>query len=281
MSRAKDELAISFFSFQDIITTITGIMFLIIFMLCITMSQMDEKSQSAQEEVVDLKELEKIEIQALDQAKKSWLEIKDSCMQIDESMSNYLKMSDDELQRKRNELEEKCKELEKVLNSLTTQKADILPQLQKMQQQFLALCAEITLLQKKVIEADATIEQMKNEITTLETELKKKKKTIQITVERTETKQPLLVVCSAKEVTLINAQKEAEHFPITTENADVIARLIQEKISQKGSPLQLYALVMVKPSAFHYFGKLNSILVYTRYELGVEILPDENMEVTF
>ena len=97
--KSNGESAISLFSFQDIITSITGIMFLVVLLLMLMMitSRVPTGKNSRSSESV--KELQK----ELTELKNKLQELRDSQKNLDKEIDNLKKLSPEEIQKQKEE----------------------------------------------------------------------------------------------------------------------------------------------------------------------------------
>lgn len=269
---AKDNSpAISFFSFQDIITSITGIMFLVVIMLVLMVLQ--QNSSPARQKSRELQ----TELAALENELK----------QLQDSLVRFRRQ--DEEQNKRIE------ELEKLrLETLPGLKQERLRQL-KLVDRTIAELEEtnerILLRQQEQVkikkEKEILIQrnkdrltELRQEIAALDESIRQREKiylrfrnVIRFVWNKSNPKQPVLLECSGTEIT-VNPLDGKNRRRIFTNYSECMVHC------RTFSPQSTYFVLLLKPSAFSYAERFSRELQKAGYERGREILPDEQVLIT-
>lgn len=245
----NDEPPVSLFSFQDIITSLTGIMifFLLLFSLNIL-----ELTQQAQEESPVYQELAQIN-------EKNKI-LKRQIADISSDIRTYRKrikaarLKDEAaLKIERYRFEEKINELKQE---------DLDRKLQVKKEKYTLLEKENSKLKQRQIQIEqedeklkklaAEIEAGKKQIAEIRKAMEKRRKEVQITVDSSINKIPVLVELSVNEICIVNTKDKSKRiFP---RKSPLISELVAEAVSHLRlfSPGRYYFVLMVKPSAADY-----------------------------
>lgn len=113
MSKQDDSPAISLFSFQDIITSITGIMFLVVLLLVLLIFESSPNKNPVPQSEKNKKEMQEAAKQIAD-LKTQIAKLKDFRKQMEKEIAEYQKMPAELIEKKKNELEEEVKILTKT-----------------------------------------------------------------------------------------------------------------------------------------------------------------------
>ena len=271
MAEKDNTPSISFFSFQDIITSITGIMFLVVIMLVLLVLQQDllpsrQKSRELQKELAalenELKQLQDslVRLQRQDEAQNKRIE---------------------ELKKLRLETlpglkQQRIRELKLVDRTIVRQK-EINEQILLRQQEQIKLKKEKELLIQRNKDR---CKELQHEITALDESIRQKEKiylqfknVIRFVWNKSTPKKPVLLECSGTEISVnpIDGKNKRRTFANYNE-CMVYCRTFP--------PQSTYFILFLKPSAFSYGEKFSRELLKAGYERGREILPDEQILIT-
>lgn len=151
MSKKDDSPAISLFSFQDIITSITGIMFLVVLLLILLIFESTPtKNQQNSDDSKDIRE------------------IRQQIIRLQQMLLQNRRMEDD--------LRKRIAEQQKLpMAVLEKKKLDLSESVQKLQQQLLLLNDEFSSLQNQERADIAMVDQMQQKLQTLTSEIDENK----------------------------------------------------------------------------------------------------------
>lgn len=271
MASKDNSPAISFFSFQDIITSITGIMFLVVIMLVLMVLQQpssaaNQKARELQKELTELEqelkqlqdalaklrkqaaeqekrieELKKLRLETLPELKKEWIRK----LQITDNMIRQLEEEDLQIRK------EQQKEIDRM------KKSEIA--IQKNSDQAAELRKELALLDEKTKQKEKIYLKFKN--------------VIRFVWDKSNPKTPVLLECSDKEISVnpILSDGKRKTFSDFTQCMNYCRTF---------SPENTYFILLLKPSAFRYAEDFSWELQKAGYERGREILPDEQSLIT-
>ncbi|MBE6370565.1 MAG: hypothetical protein E7055_00635 [Lentisphaerae bacterium] len=270
MASKDNSAAVSFFSFQDIITSITGIMFLVVIMLVLMVLQqgpmkVQQKNREIQAELTALKkemkqirevlmqlrrqaaeqnrrieELKKLRIETLPELKEKWIrqlqQIDNSIPKLEEENALVLQAQKEQIDRKK--------------------KSEIL----------------IARNQSRSSELQKQLAALNDEIRHREEQFNKIRNVIRFVWNKNNPKQPVLLECSGTEISVNSIDKSfpRKTFAMVNDNyADCLA------FCRSFPSERVYFVLLLKPSAFSYGESLSEALKKAGFERGREILPDE------
>ena len=266
MASKDDSAAVSFFSFQDIITSITGIMFLVVIMLVLTVLQqgpmaVQQKNREIQAELTALKkemrqiqdsltqlrrqaaeqnrrieELKKLRAETLPELKEKWIR---KLQTIDHSI---LKLEEEEVLIRQAQKEQT--DLKK--------KTEIL--IRKNQFRNAAMQKQLAILNEEIRHRQKLYDRIKN--------------VIRFVWNKDNPKQPILLECSKTEISVNSLDNSFPRRTFTSRD-DCLA------FCRTFPPERVYFVLLLKPSAFSYGEDLSEKLKKAGFERGREILPDE------
>ena len=242
---------VSLFSFQDIITSLTGIM--IFFLLLLSLYLM-ESTQKKQEESPIYRELAQI------QAKNAIL--KKQISEISSDIRNYRKRIQTAQKQDESALKLKRFRLEKDIRDLKSQQVDLnkkikeskdsCSRLEKESQELDRQVKELAQKQKQCDTLAKEISQKKQKIAETRAKLEKRKKEVQVTIDSSINKIPVLIECSIDKICILDTKEKKQR--IFTRQSPIISDLIANAMSylRDFSPGRYYFVFIVKPSAAHY-----------------------------
>ena len=239
----NNEPPVSLFSFQDIITSLTGIM--IFFLLLFSLSIM-EFAQNRQDSSPVYKELEQI------RAKNQIL--KNQITEMSADIRDYRKKikaarSKDEtaLTIERYRLEQKLRELKVQKNE--KENARLKQRKKELEQQ-----------EDKVKELAYAVEQKKKQVAEIRKAIEKRRKEVQVTVDASIKKIPVLIECSEDRICIVDTAEKTRR--VLPRKSPILTELVGQAISalRHFPPEKYYFVFMVKPSAVRYLTILLSRL---------------------
>lgn len=266
MASKDNSPAISFFSFQDIITSITGIMFLVVIMLVLMVLQQapdtsQQKNRELQEELTTLEaELKKIR-DSLSELRKQAAAQKKNIERLKQLRIEQLPDLKKEWLLKLQQIDSSIEQLEEESKQLLQSQKDQIELSRKKE----------SLIRKNKERSD----ELKQEIVSLEKEIQDKEKiflkfknVIRFVWNQATAKAPVLLECSDKEISVNSLDEKFKRRTFTNYN-ECLA------FCRKLPPDDTYFILLLKPSAFFYGEKFSRELQKLGYDLGREILPDD------
>lgn len=270
--RDEDNSPVSLFSFQDIITSLTGIMFLVVLLLVVMMlnkhiSVVTEKTPVDRQLQNELTQL-KVQLQ----------ELQNLHSDLDDELLELQALSPEELER------QLTAERSRIYTLRTTWQ-DNNKLLTKLQYQYQAVEDALRKLknqqqteQEKSAQLQAKIAETKKSIRQKELEIKQKERLLKYTITSSGSKQPLLIELNINGVQLFDPEQQKLYdLRITGDAAASIDRLIPLIAAYSSS--QYYFSAAIAPNGFAYAEKLLALLKAHNFERGFEILPDNKTSI--
>ena len=273
--KGSEGSAISLFSFQDIITSITGIMFLVVLLLVlmmITSKVPTAKDNNKSNE--NVKELQK----ELAELKNKLQALRDSQKKLDKEIDDLKKLSPEEIQKRKLELQKILQADQVKLDTLTSS-------LKLKEDQYNQLKTEHHDLDKSVTHRKKLIEDLKKQLEELNKVIKAKETNRQ---QRSRVMKYVVHSNSAKQPVLAELDKDGIRFMILDDKKVIDLRRpgrAMESLSlmamelQKLDPSRIYFSIAVKPGGFKYVIQLLEIMKNNNFERGTEILPDDDSSI--
>ncbi|MBR4664563.1 MAG: hypothetical protein IKO93_11885 [Lentisphaeria bacterium] len=270
MASKDNAAAVSFFSFQDIITSITGIMFLVVIMLVLIVLQqgpmkVQQKNREIQAELTALKK-------EMKQIREVLIQLRRQAAEQNRRIEELKKLRIESLP----ELKEKwIRQLQQIDNSILKLEEENALVLQAQKEQTgLKKKSEILIArnQFKSAELQKQLAALNDEIRHREEQYNKIRNVIRFVWNRNNPKQPVLLECSGTEISVnsIGNSFPRKTFTIVNDNyADCLA------FCRSLPAERVYFVLLLKPSAFSYGESLSEALKKAGFERGREILPDE------
>lgn len=272
--KSNNESAISLFSFQDIITSITGIMFLVVLllMLMIITSRIptaadikaDENAKELQQELTELKS----KLQTLRKSQK----------ELDKAIDHLKKLSPEEILRQKQELRQtlqaeqlKLEALDSEIKNKENQYRQILQKYQALLQSFEQRQQVISQLQKQLKETTETIKEKE------ETQ-RQRRRVMKYVVHNSSVKRPFLAELDKDGIRFMDPESKKLTDLRRPGKAHESLPMFAMELS-KLDPVQIYFSIAVKPGGFQYALKLLEILKNNKFERGTEILPNDETSI--
>ncbi len=278
----SSEPPVTLFSFQDIITSITGIMILVVLLLILNI--IESKLSSRPADAQNAKSLADIRAQ-LDELRrklaeeKAWKE--ENRKMLENAMNSDLdalpSMIDKESQRKKQlakDNEDAARKIEEGVAKAKTVEASNKELDKKAEEQKEAV---------KELESvtDARLEELRESREEMRKKSEQEKKRIYFSFERQEGKEPLLVECSRNGIKVkIIRTGEIMEFADTSNSYVSIVNSFSDWIRNRSSAGGEYIVFTVKPSASGYINTLKGKITELKYQSGMEPV-EEEMETVF
>lgn len=266
MSKKDNSPAISFFSFQDIITSVTGIMFLVVIMLVLMM--LCQKSSSAQQKEKDLfRELTQLEQQAAE-LKDAIAKLRKQSAEQDKRIEELKKLKLETLPEMKKEWIRKLRALNRGIAFLEEEKQQLKDDQKKQISLALEKKAHLVRNQDEIRKQEDFILSLAEKIRHKTKLFNKIKNVIRFVWNKSNPKKPVLLECSEKSIVAssLNDFIKRQTFSSYTQCLDFCKKL---------PPAETYFILLLKPSAFSYAEKFSLDLQKAGFERGKEVLPGE------
>ncbi|MBO4648794.1 MAG: hypothetical protein J5806_11635 [Lentisphaeria bacterium] len=247
----NDEPPVSLFSFQDIITSLTGIMIFFLLLLSLIILELTQKTQ---EESPVARELAQVKM-------KNEV-LKKQISEISSDIRDYRKRIQVAQTRDESALILERYRLEKQLTELKSQKTSLDRELketrekyavsekrnQKLQQQQ----KELEQKEQQCKEMTSKIKQKKKQVSDTRKMIEKRRQEVQVTIDSSIDKIPVLIDCSMDKICIIDSQKKTRQ--VFTRKTPILSSIVGEAVAhlQQFPPHKYYFVFMVKPSAVNY-----------------------------
>lgn len=281
MAYRDDSPPVSLFSFQDIITSITGIMFLVVLLLALII--LDSSLLNSVEEAVperkatpDLVELKK-KIAALQQLlKENKEEIRKFSLQVEEILPLPLEGIEQKLaleQEKNAELKKRFMEAKELRLSFENEN-------KYLKKEVLRLTAEAGEQEALIKKTETEIGKEQRELEKQKLLLEKRKKIISYSVDSRFPKKLLIVECGPAGIRVKNVATGEVHNFIEESDLTYAASITKFLKWMKSRDKQTeYFSLVITPGAFGYADTLDKELSAAGFSRGKEILPADDSRI--
>lgn len=273
MKRSDGDSPISLFSFQDIITSITGIMFLVILLLMLMMLQVSKTAIQRRDpsEAARLKKELQILRQELDKINTQDLDLASELQKLN-------KYPPEELSRMLAELRQQIAALQTAeIAELQDHELQKL-RLKKLQQQIAEQRRKNTRLTGQQQDLISAIKTLQAQIRREEKIISQRKKVIKYTVSHNTMQEPVLIELDKNGAQLLRlSNNERNDFRVTDNGSASLIKLQSFLAGQ--SPVKYYYSVVAKPGGFRYASNLIAWLKVNGFKRGIEILPNDDSTV--
>ena len=281
MPAKDDSPPVSLFSFQDIITSITGIMFLVVLLLALVILDSSilnsaDRETTSPEPQMDLVELKK-KISALQQLlKDARKEIQTISMQMENAISLPSEKLDEKLaleQEKNSKLKQHLREMERIRRALREKNSDL-------KKESLRLAEELRKQDDQISRKKTELPKGQQELEKLKKQLERQKKLISYSVDSDFPKKLLIVECTLDGIRVKNtATGEIRSFVDKNDltYASSITRFLAW-MKTRNRQTEYFSLV-ITPGAFGYVNTLDQELVSAGFSRGREILPSNDSRI--
>lgn len=247
----NSEPPVSLFSFQDIITSLTGIMIFFLLLLSLNIIELMQKNQA-----------DTPEYQELARAKAKNAVLKNQIAEISRDIANYREKIRSARQQDRSallieryRLEKKLRELasrHRELEKRKSEAAERQSQLEKRNRQLAKEKRDLEEHAKQNRSSADSNERLKKQIAELRREIERRRQEVRVTVDSSIRKIPLLLECSVDRIRVVQLQPRSirvfeRKSPISSELANEVAAYLQSFAGEK-----YYFVFMIKPSAAGY-----------------------------
>ena len=282
MSAKDDSPPVSLFSFQDIITSITGIMFLVVLLLALVildssiLNSAADMESAPPEPQMDLVELKK-KVAALQQLlKDSRKEIQAISMQ----MENAVSLPSEKLDEKLALEQEKNSNLKQKLQAMARSRRSLREKNSSLEKESLRLAEELRKHDDRIRRQKTELANEQQELEKLKKQLERQKKLISYSVDSDFPKKLLIVECTPDGIRVKNtATGEIRSF--VDKNDLTYASSITKFLAwmkTRNRQTEYFSLV-ITPGAFGYVNTLDQELVSAGFSRGREILPSNDSRI--
>lgn len=256
----SNEPPVSLFSFQDIITTLTGIMIFFLLILVISLFEIAENSPQDQSAPVytEWREIQKQNILL----RRQISEISQDIKKYRQRLQQLAEQDEGALTLEKRRLQEQLALKTEKLNTLRKKLADLEHQLyveDKRRQDAAARKQQLAAEQQEIRKAQQALPELQNRIHALKKEIIKRQK-VNITLDRNISERPLLIECSRALIKIVDPRTNTvKEFKLRTPAAsDMIVEVIDYL---KTLPVYKYYFVfLIRPSAAGYMDFLHTKL---------------------
>lgn len=275
MSRKDDSPAISLFSFQDIITSITGIMFLVVIMLMIFLFESKPKS-SDDPETAKMKKSVAAEITAL---QKSLDELKKEEERQKKALEELMKMSPEKIAARKRELEKKYAQVAQNLLKLQQEQNEMRLFIQNAAENIRTMQAKLAVDKEQL--AKETLESAENRknLENLKKQLEEVKKAATFSVESSSDKNFILAEFGKDGFMVKDFSAQVDHdLRIPGASADEHIDKFIDWVSTRDKNSELVS-VIIGPANLKHWNEIANRLKKLSFGYGVEFYPDDNTTI--
>ena len=269
---------VSLFAFQDIITSITGIMVLVVLLIILDIISHKEKSSSKsvkQNNSIDIKNLEKriTELNLKLNDGDKWL------IENEKIIREVLALNFKALPEMIKKEEKKHIQLQKMVEQLKEKNAKLQSQEKRVKNKIKnrKIKIEVTVKQieesnKRLLKGKELLKQMAINLEKKKVEIKKRKNIVEIRTSDTLNKSPIFVECSDSVIKVKIIKKPSSIYTFANPEKDYKKLLnnLQEWLNNSGTPAEESIVVIVKPSSANYIKNLCEILENRGFEYNLE-----------
>ena len=275
MSKKDDSPAISLFSFQDIITSITGIMFLVVLLLLLLIFEADPVAEPPKQTDKDKQQMQAV-MQEINNLKAQIEKIKNQRKELEKQLAEYQKMSPQLIEQKKNELEE-------LLKKLTEENIRLKLSVSQAQQHEMQVVDNIEKLEISYKDTVKSIEnerknnkEKKTETEELAKRLETIKKTVVFSVEQSSESNPLLAEFTSGGFLVLDFAANKVH-DLRTDAKDVNASFDKfiDWVKQRDRYSETLSIIL-GPSSLKYWDIISLKLKDLGFRHGLELLGDDN-----
>ena len=272
MPRRDNTPSISFFSFQDIITSITGIMFLVVMilvLLVVTRERPHPSSQDAQKQALK---------QKLEQLQKQADERQRQLETLTKRLDELKKLDVTSLPQKKEDLIQQLQSIQKRIQDEEERQKQLQKQLEENAEKKTQEQQNLDKISQDQDEAQRLVESLETQKLEEEKKLAKNSRMIRFIWKSSIIKKPLLIACSENDIKVfeLNASKPLKQFHHSSQ-ANLCGEFLQWVTTQYKAS-DIYLVLLAKPSSFEYIEHLAFQLGNANFDRGREIL-QEDMEL--
>ncbi|MBE6378874.1 MAG: hypothetical protein E7051_08685 [Lentisphaerae bacterium] len=275
MSRKDDSPAISLFSFQDIITSITGIMFLVVIMLMIFLFESKPES-SDDPETAKMKKSVAAEITAL---QKSLDELKKEEERQKKALEELMKMSPEKIAARKRELEKKYAQAAQNLFKLQQEQNEMRLFIQNAAENIRTMQAKLAVDKEQLAKETLESAENKKNLENLKKQLEEVKKAATFSVENSSDKNFILAEFGKDGFMVKDFSAQVDHdLRIPGASADEHIDKFIDWVSTRDKNSELVS-VIIGPANLKHWNEIANRLKKLSFGYGVEFYPDDNTTI--
>ncbi|MBQ4328507.1 MAG: hypothetical protein IJC27_02150 [Lentisphaeria bacterium] len=275
MSRKDDSPAISLFSFQDIITSITGIMFLVVIMLMIFLFESKPKS-SDDPETAKMKKSVAAEITAL---QKSLDELKKEEERQKKALEELMKMSPEKIAARKRELEKKYAQVAQNLLKLQQEQNEMRLFIQNAAENIRTMQEKLAVDKEQLAKETLESAENKKNLENLKKQLEEVKKAATFSVESSSDKNFILAEFGKDGFMVKDFSAQVDHdLRIPGASADEHIDKFIDWVSTRDKNSELVS-VIIGPANLKHWNEIANRLKKLSFGYGVEFYPDDNTTI--
>lgn len=275
MSRKDDSPAISLFSFQDIITSITGIMFLVVIMLMIFLFESKPKS-SDDPETAKMKKSVAAEITAL---QKSLDELKKEEERQKKALEELMKMSPEKIAARKRELEKKYAQVAQNLLKLQQEQNEMRLFIQNAAENIRTMQEKLAVDKEQLAKETLESAENKKNLENLKKQLEEVKKAATFSVENSSDKNFILAEFGKDGFMVKDFSAQVDHdLRIPGASADEQIDKFIDWVSTRDKNSELVS-VIIGPANLKHWNEIANRLKKLSFGYGVEFYPDDNTTI--
>lgn len=273
MSRKDDSPAISLFSFQDIITSITGIMFLVVILLMLLFLEAEPPSSeqdnaAARQIAARIAELEAVLLKYQQQEKE-----------LEKILKELQAMSPEMIEERKNELEQKVLQQKNQLAQLKHSRENMKNSITYTEQEIERIKERIEKRQKELDNEKKSVASNRKNLENLEKQMESSRNAVTFSVEKNSDKRFFLAEFGKNGFRIKDFSNQVDHDlrqPGASDN-EQIAKLISwlEKHSSSG---EVVSVIMI-PSKIKLWDAIAEKLRKLNIEFGVEFYPTDSSSI--
>lgn len=275
MSKKDDSPAISLFSFQDIITSITGIMFLVVLLLLLLIFESDPIQKPPQQSEKDRQAMQAL-AEEIKNLKTQIDKLKSQRKELEKQLVEYQKMSPEMIEAEKIKLEE-------LVKKLTAENIKLKLEISQAQQHELQTVDNIKRLETaykdvvKNIEKDKkTVREKTDEIKKIEKRIETIKKTVVFSVDKNSDSKPLLAEFTANGFIVLDFVTNQTHdLRLQSKDVDAAFNKFIEWLSNRDPDSETVSIIL-GPASLKYWDIISLKLKDLKFRHGLELLPDDN-----
>lgn len=268
MKKKSSQSPFSLFSFQDIITAITGIMFLIVLMLVLLVLEEPDPQQA--EASANQAAQEKLQ-QSLQELQKSLAAQESLQLALEARLAEWQKFDPAQVQA----------DIHSALEEIRL--ARLAGVQQDWRQQQLQTAWEILQLDaaeanQSLLQAEDAQQQLLSKQQLILEELKiaqKKARLIPYSIDRSFSGEPIVAECAALRIRLIELSKGTVLQNFHAADSQTAMALFLQWL-EKQNPTQIYLCLLLQPAAFPYAKRLRQEIKERGFRRGMELLPSND-----
>lgn len=274
MRKKDDSPAISLFSFQDIITSITGIMFLVVLLLVLLIFESRSKEQKAPEDQAAPELTAQIRV-----LENEIAAMRKQDQQLKQQLEQYRKMPAEKIEQKMNELKKKLAQHQEAYKKLKrdeirekNKEQQLAVQEQDLKKQQENLAKELKMCQAKVSKSQKKLEEVKRQVEIA-------KQTVKFTVEQKSDRNALLAEFSTNGFRVLDMATQ-KTYDLRKENAHLQEQILALKTWLESRNRHTETLsVILGPSKLKYWHEVNRMLQQIRFIHGLELYPSDDVSI--